>query len=239
MLGAVVTVAKVTKDGQFLIMIESGNLCIWSLANVSLVFKEYLSDQVVDIKFYDKDKKFFTVSKQGEFKSQYLVVQSRGIQSGDKIYEVKVPVIRIKPICLTCEGAYLIILAWEKKGIIHVYHTQTGELCHKIPLKPETNVKDITNIVNLPERPYFVALLEGDKANLYDVKNKKWTKTIPSWNGITTKNGRWGLSAPSRGGLELLDMKLDGEIVRTYLTKMSIGIFTVNAMFTKVSILLG
>ena len=82
-----------------------------------------------------------------------------------------------------------------------VYHSETGELCHKIPLKPESSVKDILNVVHVTERPYIVALLEtGDKANLYDVKNKKWIKLIMSWTGITTKNGRWGLSAPTRGG---------------------------------------
>lgn len=119
---------------------------------------------------------------------------------------------------------------------MYIYLSETGELCHKITLKPETNVKEINNIVPLTGRPYFVALLEGDRANLYDVKNKKWIKTIPSWNGVTTSNGRWGLSAPTRGGLDLLDMRLDGEIVRTFLPRMSLGIFTTNAIFNKVSI---
>lgn len=236
MLGAVVTIAKLTKDGQFLIMVESGKFCVWSLSNLSMVFKEFISEAIVDIILYEKDKKCYIVSKQGEIQKQIVIVQSRVLPSGNKQYEIQVPVLRIKPISITFEGAYLIVLAWEKKiqGILHVYHTQTGELCHKIPLKPETNVKDITNIVSITEKPYFVALLEGDKANLYDVKNKKWIKTIPSWNGVTTKNGRWGISAPTRGGLDLLDMKLDGEIVRTFMTKLALGIFSVMAMFTKV-----
>ena len=115
-----------------------------------------------------------------------------------------------------------------------MYHSESGELCHKIPLKPETNVKDVTNMVRVTERPYCVALLEGDRASLYDVKNKRWTRTLASWTGVTTRDGRWGLSAPTRGGLDLIDMNLDGEVARTFLPRMAMGIFTVKAMFSKV-----
>ena len=86
-------------------------------------------------------------------------------------------------------------------------------------------------------------------------------RTIPSWTGVTSSNGRWGLSAPSKGGehnyenirvldaavkgenwiqiffllgLDLLDMRLDGEAVRTFLPRTALGIFTVKAMFTQV-----
>ena len=87
------------------------------------------------------------------------------------------------------------------KGLLYVYHSQTGEMCQKIPLKPDTSVKDVTGLVPLTERPYIVALLENDKTNLYDVKNKRWVKTLQAWTGTTTRDGRWGLSAPSRNGI--------------------------------------
>ena len=106
-------------------------------------------------------------------------------------------------------------------------------MCHRIPLKPETSVKDVTNLVAVTERPYIVALLEKEKTNLYDVKSKRWIKTIQSWTGVTTKDGRWGLSAPTRGGLDLLDMKLDGEIARNFLPRRVQGVFTIHALFNK------
>ena len=49
------------------------------------------------------------------------------------------------------------------QGQLFVYFTETGHLCYKIPLKAETNVKDVTNIVSVTQKPYFVALLEGDR----------------------------------------------------------------------------
>ena len=78
------------------------------------------------------------------------------------------------------------------------------------------------------------ALLKGDRANLYDVKNKKWVRTIPSWTGVTSANGRWLASDWLILGLDLLDMRLDGEVVRTFLPRTALGIFTVKAMFTQV-----
>ena len=106
-------------------------------------------------------------------------------------------------------------------------------MCQRIPLKPDTSVKDVTNLVAVTERPYIVALLEKEKTNLYDVKSKRWIKTIQSWTGVTTKDGRWGLSAPARGGLDLLDMKLDGEIVRNFLPRKVQGVFTIHALFNQ------
>ena len=129
----------------------------------------------------------------------------------------------------------LLLNIFHQGSFLYVYHSESGELCHKIPLKPETNVKDVTNMVRVTERPYCVALLEGDRASLYDVKNKRWTRTLASWTGVTTRDGRWGLSAPTRGGLDLIDMNLDGEVARTFLPRMAMGIFTVKAMFSKVT----
>ena len=49
------------------------------------------------------------------------------------------------------------------QGQLFIYLTETGQLCYKVPLKPETNVKDVTNIITVTQKPYFAALLEGDR----------------------------------------------------------------------------
>ena len=87
---------------------------------------------------------------------------------------------------------------------------------------------------NVTRRKLSSALLKGDRANLYDVKNKEWVRTIPSWTGVTSANGRWLASDWLILGLDLLDMRLDGEVVRTFLPRTALGIFTVKAMFTQV-----
>ena len=52
-----------------------------------------------------------------------------------------------------------------------------------------------------------MALIDLDKGNLMDVKNKKFVRSIPQWGGRCSKDGRYGLYAPSRGGLDMLDLR--------------------------------
>ena len=115
-LGAVVTLAKLTKDGRHLVMVESGNLCVWDLPNLTMLSKQFMPDQIVQIILYEGDSKYLLVMKQkNDSQAQFLCVQSRTLRNENKNYEFQCPVLRIKPVCLTFEEAYIVTLAWEKK----------------------------------------------------------------------------------------------------------------------------
>ena len=45
------------------------------------------------------------------------------------------------------------------------------------------------------------------KGNIVDVVNKKHVKSITGWGGNCTKDGRYGLSAPPSGGMDILDLR--------------------------------
>lgn len=116
MLGAVVSLARLTRDGGHLVMVESGNLCIWDLPNLTMKSKEFISDHIIDIILFQNDKKLLLVTKQKSVsQTQFLCVQIRKVQNGSKRFEFYVPILRIKPVCLTYEEAYIVCLAWEKK----------------------------------------------------------------------------------------------------------------------------
>ena len=53
-------------------------------------------------------------------------------------------------------------------------------------------------------------------------QNKKFVRSIPQWGGSCSKDGRYGLYAPSRGGLDLLDLR-HGTVVRTLIPKVTFG----------------
>lgn len=53
-------------------------------------------------------------------------------------------------------------------------------------------------MVAMPHRPNIVSLIDPDKATLIDVRSKKLSKTIPKWGGICTRDGKYGLYAPTR-----------------------------------------
>lgn len=52
------------------------------------------------------------------------------------------------------------------------------------------------------------------------------------WGGNVTKDGKYGLYAPSRGGLELLELR-KGTTVKTFIPKVAEGVFSVICMFTE------
>ena len=82
-----------------------------------MVSKQFIPDVVVQIILYECDTKFLIVTKpkKSEAQAQFLCVQSRTIKAETKNYEFQCPILRIKPVCLTFEEAYIVTLAWEKK----------------------------------------------------------------------------------------------------------------------------
>lgn len=65
-----------------------------------------------------------------------------------------------------------------------------------------------------------------------DIKSKRHLRSIPKWGGSCTRDGKYGLYAPSRGGLELLELR-KGTTVKTFIPKVAEGVFTVVCMFTE------
>lgn len=50
-------------------------------------------------------------------------------------------------------------------------------------------------------------MIGSEKGCIIDIKTKRNVRSIPKWNGSCTKDGKFGLYAPSRGGLELLELR--------------------------------
>ncbi|KAE9539917.1 hypothetical protein AGLY_005169 [Aphis glycines] len=94
------------------------------------------------------------------------------------------------------------------------------------------SMQDIMFIVAMPHRANLVAVINPDKGMLFDIRTKKFLKSVPKWGGFCTKDGKYGLYAPTRGGLELLELK-KGSSVKTFIPRVAEGVFTVICMFNK------
>lgn len=55
--------------------------------------------------------------------------------------------------------------------------------------------------------------------------------TLPKWGGQISSDGKFGLYAPTRGGLEIFEFKT-GKVVRTLIGKIAEGVFDVITFFT-------
>lgn len=85
-------------------------------------------------------------------------------------------------------------------------------------------------IVALPDKASQVALIDQEKGNIMDIKLKKFLRSIPDWGGTTTSCGRYGLYAPSKGGLDLVDLR-SGTVKLQLIPKIAEGIFNVICKF--------
>ena len=56
--------------------------------------------------------------------------------------------------------------------------------------------------VVMPNKASQVALIDSDKGNILDVRTRRFLRSVPRWNGSVTRDGKYGLFAPARGGLE-------------------------------------
>ena len=65
---------------------------------------------------------------------------------------------------------------------------------------------------------------------MIDIQNKKFLKSIANWGGHADSTGRYGLYAPAKGGLDLLDLR-SGTVKHQLLPKIAEGIFNVICKF--------
>lgn len=144
-----------------------------------------------------------------------------------------IPGIAFRNAVVTADGAHIIVVTIDKanKDCIGVFNTTNGNPVHKVALKG-CNIKEVITTVSLPNKPSQVAVISSEKGSIIDIKLKKNLRSILKWGGSCTRDGKYGLYAPSRGGLELLELR-KGTTVKTFIPKVAEGVFTVICMFTE------
>ncbi|XP_049825029.1 NACHT and WD repeat domain-containing protein 2 [Aethina tumida] len=241
-LGAIVTHAIITPDGKYIISAETGNLLIWLRLTQQVVFKDE-QPGIKQLTLIDSGTKVLSISKPSNPPGSDLVrtvatVCLREIPSGEMIYSFEYPVrsitgVPFRPAVVTSDNQHLVVSAADKtnRDCLIVHNAQNGAPVHKITLK-QCGIKDISGLVAMPHKGHQVAVLSTDKGAIVDIKSKKHLRTIPKWGGSITKDGKYGLYAPSRGGLELLELK-KGNSVKTYIPRVAEGVFTIICLFNK------
>lgn len=87
-------------------------------------------------------------------------------------------------------------------------------------------------LVPMPHKANQVAVISNEKGSIMDIKTKKHVRSIPKWGGSITKDGKYGLYAPTRGGLEMLELR-KGSTIKTFIPKVAEGVFSVICIFTE------
>ena len=66
--------------------------------------------------------------------------------------------------------------------MLFVHHVSTGTFLHKFPLK-YPKFKDVLELVPLPDKPHQVAVIDPEKGNIIDIRNKKFITAFQNWGG--------------------------------------------------------
>ncbi|GAB0097357.1 NACHT domain-containing protein [Sergentomyia squamirostris] len=240
-LGAIVTHSEITPDGKYILSSETGKILIWNRVSEQVLFRD---DQpgIQQITFLEGGEKFITVScpniNSTEDQNKLVAIATvRTIPDGQIQFTFDFPVRMVPGIpfrcaVITADGAHIVVSTTDKgnKDCIGVYSAINGSHIQKIPLKG-CNIKEIISLVPLPHKPNQVAVISTEKGSVIDIKTKRHVRSVPKWQGSCTKDGKFGLYAPSRGGLELLELR-KGTTVKTFIPKVAEGVFTVICMFT-------
>ncbi|CAH1118502.1 unnamed protein product [Phaedon cochleariae] len=241
-LGAIVTHAIITPDGKYIISAETGNILIWLRLTQQVIFKEE-QPGIRQLTLIDGGTKILSVSKPSnppgtDFVRTTATLCVREIPGGEMVYSFEYPLrsitgVPFKPAVVTSDNLHLVLAAADKtnRDCVLVYNAQTGSFVHRIPLK-SSMIKDIAGLVAMPHKGHLIAVLSTDKGAIIDIRSKKHIRSVPKWGGCITKDGKHGLYAPSRGGLELIELK-KGQTVKTFIPKVAEGVFSIICLFNK------
>ncbi|XP_066257781.1 NACHT and WD repeat domain-containing protein 2 [Euwallacea similis] len=241
-LGAIVTHALITPDGKYIISAETGNILFWLRLTQQVVFKDE-QPGIRQLTLIDGGTKVLAISKPSnppgtDFLRTTAIVCVREVPSGEMIYTFEYPVrsitgVPFREAVMTSDNQHLIIPAADKtnRDCILAHNALNGNLVQRIALKM-CGIKDVVGLVAMPHKGHLVAVMTTDKGAIIDIRNKKHLRSIPKWGGNVTKDGKYGLYAPQRGGLELIELK-KGTTVKTYIPKVAEGVFTIICLFNK------
>ncbi|KFB37533.1 AGAP011163-PA-like protein [Anopheles sinensis] len=248
-LGAIVTHAEITPNGRYIVSSETGKILVWNRVTEQVLARD-TQPGIQQINFLEHGDKYLTVScpqaASGTSAGGGAGVDDHGIQAhaivrslpdGAIVFSYDYPVRLVPGLPFRCavisaDGQHILCASTDKNGkdAIAVFSGANGTFLHKISLRT-CNIKEIVSLLPLPHKPTQVAVLTNEKGSIMDIKTKKHVRSIPKWSGTCTTDGKFGLYAPSRGGLELLELK-KGSTVKTFIPKVAEGVFTVICMFT-------
>ncbi|ALC45346.1 CG10185 [Drosophila busckii] len=237
-LGAIVTHAEITPDGRYIISSETGKFLIWNRVSEQVVYRD---DQpgIQQITLMDYGYKVLTVSVPNINQSAAAVAASsdetnrltaittvRAVPEGTILFrfEYSMRMITGMPFrqsVITADNAYIVVVTVDKsnKDCLAVYSATNGAF-------------EVFSLVPMPHKANQIAVISSEKGSIMDIKSKKHVRSIAKWGGSLTRDGKCGLYAPTRGGLEMLELR-KGTTVKTFIPKVAEGVFSVICIFTE------
>ena len=235
--GAIFSCAAMTSTGTYAASSESNRLIIWDIEERRPTFISSSQSSLIHIRqivFHQSEMCILVATL--DVNAKLVKIGNYTVPDGEPTFSLEYnikPEAEYRPFVVTTDDTYLVVFRNDKKqDQLSVYAAADGTALHVIKLQFTGYRNDFTRMVPMRDRPHFLALIDQEKGNLINLKEKKFVRSVKNWNGHATKDDKYGLYAPTRGGLELIDLKSGGK-VKVMIPKVAEGVFDVDTVISE------
>ncbi|CAI2355495.1 unnamed protein product [Caenorhabditis sp. 36 PRJEB53466] len=223
--GAVVSDSMLSADGRTAIAVESDNLLLWDLRTQSVIQSVH-APNVFQIFYMNKESLI-------EQKVGRLTIYNASDFSIH--YNFEYPCRTFKECAVLKDGTTGVAVTLFK-GHDSLLVFDVVEKTQKMKFRPRLSKKQKDTIINkviaMPYSNSQVIVVENDsKASIWDIKLRKFNRTLSQFNGDVSNDGKMGLFAPAKGGLFIIDMRT-GHAVKTLIGNVAEGVNDVTCSFS-------
>ncbi|KAI1720797.1 nuclear distribution protein nudF-2 [Ditylenchus destructor] len=211
--GSVVSDSLITSDGRHVVCIESDHLLVWDLKTHSVVFRHL-------------DTPEQKVARLAIYRLADLTLY----------YTHEYPCRMFRDVVALKDTTTVVAVVFYK-GHDHLHVIDVAEKVVRHKFRPRAMRKQQKDIIVLGLVPvmnstHHCVVMDGEsRGSIWDVKNKKLVRHLPNFTAVCTEDGKFGLHAPTRGGLHIVDLK-NGALTKMLIGQVAEGVNDVQARFT-------
>ncbi|XP_014665918.1 PREDICTED: uncharacterized protein LOC106807919 [Priapulus caudatus] len=233
--GGVVTHVATTSDARYVVAVQTERLLVWDARRSHRLKCRVPTADVLQLLLVESSVILLLQGAPGDDDSVSPgVCCGLEIPRGRALFRFHYAYAAHRQGALTADGLFVVLLTSRPSGgaiarQLSVWHTATGEFIYGA--KTRLQLRACSLVTTLPHRSCQVALVFPDECCVWDVAHRRALQSIPRWDGVCTSDGRWGLHAPSSGGLELLNLNT-GTTELTLLRRSAEGVHRTRALFS-------
>ncbi len=234
--GAIFTCSALTNSGAIAASSESNRLVVWDVEQKQATFVSSSQSKTIPImqmQFHQSDQ--YILCAYLDQSQKLVTLTNYMLPDGDVVWTEEVTIKSnndYRNFVFTTDDVYLVFFRDDKKSdMLAVHLAADGSLVHNVKLSYTGYLPTFIMLAPMWESPHMVAIIDVEKGNIINVRDKKYVRSIKNWNGRQTRDDKSGLYAPTRGGLELLDLKTGGKL-KVFIPKVAEGVFDVDTLIT-------
>lgn len=236
-IGAIVTHAVISLDGNKLVSVESNHIHVWDLRTSKVIHRNPCSG-IKDLQIISKSESFFVVSEEDDFQDDKFVSYKLLVFEVMLIQEEKYSIQflgrkkeSLKSPCVTVDGQFIVLAvidAETDKDCVQVFSSASGSFLHRIAL-PCTSITRMMTCC-FRGKDSIAGVLTHGIGFIIDAASKRILSKVSRWNESCSGDGKLGLYA-SGSSLEVVELR-HGSTVRVLLPKVSEGLVSFITGFT-------